>query len=422
MAANPPVPPVPAADAAALVPPYVPVGGQNVVTVDLSEQDSLRQILYWCGFVNEAQINLLLDDGLESFSDVRVLTEKDISTMASSFSGRTATTGRFHFGTRRTKNLKALTHWVQDFSRVSQQPTVKGLNKVVFLSELERALARAEVRKSMKENTSTAASEASPGPLKSEREWKQWEEKFVNFLRLHVGANGVPLSYVIRENENPDHGMVHPDFVNQTIACTSLSGEFYAADRLSVFNHIVSFTTGQPSGDWVKDTLKYADGRRSMKALREHFSGEGNATRNISEADRLKESLHYKSERVMTFETFLTQMKKMFNIYEKEGEPMLDSAKVRFLYKSVQHPGLQAAFESLKTMQTTGTKRTPWQQITSLQRFHSYLSISVRIGTSPLSTLVKEMTIIQQVVAVQVFTMQMVQSSLVTFPILNPYL
>ena len=74
MAANPPVPPVPAADAAALVPPYVSVGGQNVVTVDLSERDSIRQILYWCGFVNEAQIDLLLDDGLESFSDVRVLT------------------------------------------------------------------------------------------------------------------------------------------------------------------------------------------------------------------------------------------------------------------------------------------------------------------------------------------------------------
>jgi hypothetical protein len=124
----------------------------------LSERDSLRQILFWCGFVIDAQIDFLLDDVLESFSDVRFLTEKGISTMTSSFSGRLAATGRFHFGTRRTKNLKALIHWVQDFFRVSQQPTVKWLNKIVFLSELERALARAEVQKSMKENTSTAAS------------------------------------------------------------------------------------------------------------------------------------------------------------------------------------------------------------------------------------------------------------------------
>jgi hypothetical protein len=232
----------------------------------------------------------------------------------------------------------------------------------------------------------------------------------VNFLKLHVGANGVPLSYVIRENENPDYGTMHPDFVNQTITCTRLSGKFYAADRLSVFNHIVSFTTGQPSGDWVKDTLKYADGRRSMKALREHFAGEGIATRNISEADRLKESLHYKSKRAIPFETFLTQMEKMFNIYEKEGEPMLDSAKVRFLYKSVQHPCLEAAIESLKTMQSTGTNVTYTMAANHLATEVSQLpEYIVRIETSLHSPLVLEAEMMKRVVGVQVSTMQMVQ-------------
>ena len=62
-----------------------------------------------------------------------------------------------------------------------------------------------------------------------------------------------------------------------------------------MFNLIVSFTTGQPSGDWIKSTLCYSDGRRSMTALRTHFAGAGNATRNKAEADRLHDSLHYKS-------------------------------------------------------------------------------------------------------------------------------
>jgi hypothetical protein len=65
-----------------------------------------------------------------------------------------------------------------------------------------------------------------------------------------------------------------------------------------------------------------------MQALHDHFSGEGNATRNMAEADRLKESLHYKSERAMSFKTFLTQCQKMYSIYKKEGEPMTDEAKV----------------------------------------------------------------------------------------------
>ena len=116
---------------------------------------------------------------------------------------------------------------------------------------------------------------------------------------------------------------------------------------------IISFTTGQPSSDWIKPTLKYKYGRRSMKALLYHFSGEGNASRNKADADRLKETLHYKNERAMTFEIFLTQCQKMYNIYEKEGEEMSDDAKIRFLFKRVQHPNLQGAIEALKARLAT---------------------------------------------------------------------
>ena len=55
-----------------------------------------------------------------------------------------------------------------------------------------------------------------------------------------------------------------------------------------------------------------------MKTLQDHFSGEGNATCNITEADRLKELLYYKSEQSILFETFLTNCQRMYNIYEKE--------------------------------------------------------------------------------------------------------
>ena len=70
-----------------------------------------------------------------------------------------------------------------------------------------------------------------------------------------------------------------------------------------------------------------------MHALRNHFSGEGNATRNIAKAERLRDTLHYKNERSMSFEMFLTQVVRMFNIFEKEGEPMEEDAKLRVLFK-----------------------------------------------------------------------------------------
>ena len=93
-----------------------------------------------------------------------------------------------------------------------------------------------------------------------------------------------------------------------------------------------------------------------MNELRRHFAGEGNATRNMAEAERMNISLHYKSERAVTFETFLNQCQKMFIIYEKEGEPMTEEAKVRFLFRKIQHTGLRSSIDALKAQQTAGTE------------------------------------------------------------------
>ena len=77
---------------------------------------------------------------------------------------------------------------------------------------------------------------------------------------MHLGAGGVPLSYVICKADLLVPNATYPDFVTMTIACTPLAGEYYEADELTVFNMIIAFTPGNPSGDWVKATHHFADG------------------------------------------------------------------------------------------------------------------------------------------------------------------
>ncbi len=347
-----------------LVPPndvanWAPGNLEVVIQGDLAEWQVINQCLSWIGFRNNAVRNRVSTDGFNSYGDIRMLTPKDISSMSSEFMSRTPANTRVIFGTTRTKLLVAFTHWVEDFYRCSLEPTIEGIDGFVFREQLNRALQRADVRKTIKDHTKIAAEAASPGPLENEREWKKWEERFENYARSHLGSNGVPLSYVIRHNDEPDYETdFNGLFLNQTIACAPLEGEYYHADKASVFNMIISFTTGQPSHDWVKSTVRFVDGRRTMKALRDHFEGEGNATRNKAHADRLKDSLHYKSERSMPFESFLTKCQQMFNIYEKEGEPMSDDAKMRFLFTKVTHTGLRGAIEALKAQQTAGAEVT----------------------------------------------------------------
>ena len=329
-------------------------GAALVVEDEITEENSLRQVLHWIGFRTAAQKQALVNDCFTSWIDLRMLSEKDASTMEKSFSSRTNADGRLIFGTTRTKYIKAVIHWIQDFYRVSDVPSIIGLSEITFKTQLQRALTRSMIRKNLKDQVSSTADAATPGPLLKENQWKEWEEKFINYAKAHIGAAGVPLSYVIRDNQEPDVDSEHSDFISRTIACAPLEGESYQADRLTVFNFIVSFTTGHPSGDWVKNTLRYSDGRRSMKALRDHFAGEGNATRSLAEAERLKDTLHYKSERAMPFETFLTNCQKMFFIFDKEGEPLTEEAQIRFLFKSIHHADLQATVEALKAQRIGG--------------------------------------------------------------------
>ena len=153
--------------------PYEFIAGNDIVEGGISEENTLSQILHWIGFWTDEQRNALMEDSFGTFDDLRVLTEKDITTMASDFGGRQAVRDRIHFGTRRTKSIKGLIHWVQDFYHVSEKPLIVGLNEVTFKQQLERALARAEIRTTLKNQASTAADAATPGPLKSEKQWKE---------------------------------------------------------------------------------------------------------------------------------------------------------------------------------------------------------------------------------------------------------
>jgi len=151
----------------------------------------------------------------------------------------------------------------------------------------------------------------------------------------------------------PIRSNTYCDFTEECITCAPLNGVAYEADRSTVHQSLVSFTAGQPSEDWLKPKAKFKDGRKSMQALRDHFSGEGNASRRVAEADRMKDTLHYKNERSLPFETFLTKVQKMYNIYELHGEEMSEDAKIRFLFKKINHDGLSNAVEAMKAKITT---------------------------------------------------------------------
>ena len=120
----PPVPPAPI--------PHILVLGNIDIAPGISDDDSLIQILHWIGFRTAAQQAAIVDDCFDSFDSLRMLSDKDVRQMSTEFSNRTIAGGRIIFGTNRTKFLKAVAHWVQDFHRVAENPTIVGLNELSF--------------------------------------------------------------------------------------------------------------------------------------------------------------------------------------------------------------------------------------------------------------------------------------------------
>jgi hypothetical protein len=317
------------------------LAGQVEALMPLEGVDFLLNAI---GFNIPEERERIMEAGLSDYEDFRYLVEKDIRDMAEEFGKRTLQNGRITFGLGRTKKLTGVMHWIQDCHRTSDVLDHNNFNEQVLAEAQSRAL----VRKSDIDLVDTNTKAADPGKFKDERKWPEWEKAFANYLSVIPGVNGVPLSYIVREASEPGHDIEYETFNERMIARAPLVGQYYLADSRRVHNLLTGYVQGEPSESWIRSIARYQDGRRDMFALRRHYAGEGNSTRRIGDAKRIQSTLHYKSERALSFNKFLDSLQKMFTIFEEENEPLSERAKVDELLTKVQNTSLSAAVAQLR--------------------------------------------------------------------------
>ena len=172
------------------------------------------KVLQVIGFESEAERAGIMQAGLGRFEDFRYLWEKDIRDMADEFGKCTQANGRIVFGLLgRTKKLTGVMHWVQNCHRASDIPNHENFDE----ESMYEALSLAQIRKSDIELVTTNSKAADPGKFKDERKWPEWEKAFINYLSVIPGVNGIPLSYVVQELENPTQGTEYATFNKRMI-------------------------------------------------------------------------------------------------------------------------------------------------------------------------------------------------------------
>ena len=144
----------------------------------------------------------------------------------------------------------------------------------------------------------TISKAADPGKFKDKKKWAEWEPAFCNYLVTIPGVTGVPLSYVVCEKKIPDDDITveYKSFNEHAVACAPLTGTvLFQADSRKVHHPLKSFLQAETAEQWIKSIERKLNGRQDMIVLRDHCAGEGNTSRRIAMAERIRDSsLHYK--------------------------------------------------------------------------------------------------------------------------------
>ena len=172
----------------------------------------------------------------------------------------------------RIKWLLGLMHWVQDQDRCSRPPTAANVVDDDALKEVLNVLIRhAALHKVNDNQVETYSKAAGPGKFKDECKWADWEPAFTNYLSTTPGVYGIPLSYVIHENDDPQHNQdFGEDFTQKMISCASLRGSNFCADSRKVHQLLKNYLVAESAEQWICNIEHLNNEKRDMQALCNH--------------------------------------------------------------------------------------------------------------------------------------------------------
>ncbi len=97
----------------------------------------------------------------------------------------------------------------------------------------------------------TNSKAADPGKFKDERKWPDWEKAFSNNLAVIPGVSGIPLSYVVREAEDPDAEANYGSCIERTVHRAPLNGQNNIADARRVYTLLRGSLQGEQTENWI---------------------------------------------------------------------------------------------------------------------------------------------------------------------------
>jgi len=99
-----------------------------------------------------------------------------------------------------------------------------------------------------------------PDPFKKETKWKQWKESMLTYLHSKTGQAGLPLAYIVREFDPPNHAKVFTTVHDQLVKCAILTGPEFSVNNGLVYDLLQSLMLNGPAWAWINAYQHTQDG------------------------------------------------------------------------------------------------------------------------------------------------------------------
>jgi hypothetical protein len=243
---------------------------------------SVSNILFVAGFTRE-HANTIQRRDFTTFDRILQETDEQIRTLAKGYIGRAANNSRIDFTNSMTNILLALMNWVQDLDRMGLDPNEIHTFKI---PDLDTALRNKKERLDRIAAHPTLSIAADPGPFTRSTNPHSWFPQFERFLALFSGTTEIPLTYLIRDEEEPTDDP-DDDYLTRLHKMAPLTGQTYLGDNRKLCSILNGKFAGGPGESWIRNPEVAENGREAYFAIRNHYLGTSQVNPRFHQAERI---------------------------------------------------------------------------------------------------------------------------------------
>ena len=251
------------------------------------EQTELFNALHVCGITgNRERATLIGNEQLTGVSDLELFSEDDITEMAKR-NQRNIGAQNLRIPEIQVIRLKALAFWLKETRR--NLPVGDPLDVTGFTANIIQDVVERMRRK--KDESPADSSILNPGKIS--RDWIHWKETALNFLASMRNRHGVPLSYVVRENDDTA-GLVNGS-LEWKIQSAHRFGNTFEDDNAKVYGFIKFWALGTENQECMELAVEH-DGQAAWNNLVNQNEGDANRSKLVAMSTAAIQRIHWTSE------------------------------------------------------------------------------------------------------------------------------